>query len=158
MGFQNLRSNNIIYILHKGISPKLEIGKVLTVSLPIPRYPGVYNSESMVDITANVNDVSTNFQKLPAHLDITDVGSDIVISCNKDLINSEIQAIKQKSQDIIASIDNHRQIIAGCDDIIRQLNPEITEKERQQLETESLKEEINSLKEMFKDFMNNYNK
>lgn len=158
MGFQNLRNNSSIYILHKVNTPKLEIGKVLTVSLPIPRYPGVYNSESVVDITANVGGTSTNFQKLPAHLDITDVGNDIVLSCNKDLISSEVFALKQKSEDILSSIDNHRQVIAGCDEIIKQLNPEIAEKERQKLETESLKEEINSLKEMFKDFMNNYNK
>ena len=147
MGFQNLRSNNVIYVLHKGLEPKLEIGKVLTVSLPVPKYPGVYNSESIVDITSDVNGTSTNFQKLPAHLDISDVSNNVVVSCNKDLMTQEVQSIKQKSEDI-----------AGCDNILKSLNPEIVEKEKQQLETQALKDEITTLKTMFQDFINNYNK
>ena len=39
-------------------------------------------------------------------------------------------------------------------EILQQLNPEIIEKQRQEQENKALREEINSLKEMFKEFIN----
>lgn len=51
------------------------------------------------------------------------------------------------------SIETHQNIIKGCDEILQQLNPEIVEKQRQEQENKALREEINSLKEMFREFI-----
>jgi hypothetical protein len=61
MAFSNLRNNNQIFILHKDSIPSLELGKVISVSLPIPKYTGIYNSEMVVDITVEINGSQTNF-------------------------------------------------------------------------------------------------
>jgi hypothetical protein len=61
MAFSNLRNNNQIFILHKNSIPSLELGKVISVSLPIPKYTGIYNSEMVVDITVEINGSQTNF-------------------------------------------------------------------------------------------------
>lgn len=68
MAFQNLRNSNQLFILHKDSVPTLEIGKVTNVSVPVPKYgnPGMYNQEMIVDIMADINGTSANFQKLPA--------------------------------------------------------------------------------------------
>lgn len=57
---------------------------------------------------------------------------------------------------VVLSINDilHQSIIKGCDEILQQLNPEIIEKQRQEQENKALREEINSLKEMFKEFIN----
>lgn len=68
-------------------------------------------------------------------------------------MNSEVSSMKQRSLDIINSIDTHQSIIKGCDEILQQLNPEIIEKQRQEQENKALREEINSLKEMFREFI-----
>lgn len=67
---------------------------------------------------------------------------------------SMISFIYLKVKDIINSIETHQSIIKGCDEILQQLNPEIIEKQRQEQENKALREEINSLKEMFKEFIN----
>lgn len=113
-----------------------------------------YNQEMIVDITAEINGTSASFQKLPAMGDIADFGNNIVVSCNKEAMNSEVSSMKQRSPDIINSIETHQSIIKGCDEILQQLNPEIIEKQRQEQENKALREEINSLKEMFKEFIN----
>lgn len=156
MAFQNLRTSNQLFILHKDSVPTLEIGKVTNISIPVPKYgnPGMYNQEMLVDITAEVNGTPTNFQKLPAMGDIADFGNNIVVSCNKGAMNSEVSSMKQRSLDIINSIETHQDIIKGCDEILSKLNPEIIEKQRQEQENKALREEINSLKEMFKEFIN----
>lgn len=131
-------------------------GADITVSqIPVPKYgnPGMYNQEMIVDITAEINGTSASFQKLPAMGDIADFGNNIVVSCNKEAMNSEVSSMKQRSLDIINSIETHQSIIKGCDEILSQLNPEIVEKQRQEQENKALREEINSLKEMFREFI-----
>lgn len=158
MAFSNLRNSNQLFILHKDSVPKLEIGKVVNITPPIPKYgnTGMYNPEMIIDITADVNGTITNFQKLPANGEIADFGNNIVISCNKDAMNNEVVAMQQRSSDVVNSIQLHKDIIKGCDDILLQLNPEIKEKQRQEEENKALREEVNSLKEMFKEFMNKW--
>ena len=153
MAFSNLRSGNQLYILHKDSIPTIEIGKVISISQVSPKYGNVYSPEMVVDISANVNGQSTNFQKLPALGDIADFGNNIVLSCNKDAMSSEVTSMKQRSVDIINSVELHQNIIKGCDEILTQLNPEIKEKQRQEEENKALRDELNQLKEMFKEFL-----
>ena len=157
MAFQNLRTNHQIYILHKDVIPTLEIGKITNVSVPVPKYgnQSMYN-DLVLDVTADIDGKSTNFQKLPANSEIADFGNNIVVAVSKDAMNSEVTSLKQRSMDILNSIEQHENIIKGCDEILQMLNPEIAEKQRQEQENKALREEINSLKEMFSEFMNQF--
>lgn len=154
MAFYNLRSGNQLYILHKDSIPTIEIGKVISISQVAPKYGNnMYSPEMVVDITTNVNGQSTNFQKLPALGDIADFGNNIVLSCNKDAMSSEVSSMKQRSVDLINSVELHQNIIKGCDEILTQLNPEIKEKQHQEEENKALRDELNQLKDMFKEFL-----
>lgn len=154
MAFQNLRNNHQIYILHKDAIPTLEIGKVTNVSIPVPKYgnASMYN-DLVLDVTVEIDGKVTNFQKLPATGEIADFGNNIVVATNKAAMNNELTSMKQRSLDIINSVEQHQSIIQGCDEILQVLNPEIAEKQRQEQESKQLREEINSLKEMFQEFL-----
>ena len=154
MAFQNLRTNHQIYILHKDSIPTLEIGKVTAVSLPVPKYgnSSMYN-DLVLDITVDIDGKSFNFQKIPANSEIADFGNNIVLTVGKDAMNSELLSMKQRSLDIINSVEYHQSIVQGCDEILQTLNPEIAEKQKQEQENRQLREEINSLKEMFQEFL-----
>ena len=157
MTFQNLRNNHQVYILHKDTPPTLEIGKIINVSAPIPKYGNVsmYN-DLVLDMQVDIDGKATNFQKLPANSEIADFGNNIVVAVSKEAMNSEVSSMKQRSLDILNSIEQHQSIIQGCDEILQVLNPEIAEKQRQEQENKALREEINSLKEMFSEFMNKF--
>lgn len=157
MAFQNLRNNHQIYILKKDVIPTLEIGKVTTVSAPVPKYgnTSMYN-DLIIDITADIDGKITSFQKIPANSEIADFGNNIVIATSKDAMNNEVVSMKQRSLDILNSVEQHQSIIKGCDEILQMLNPEIAEKQRQEQENKALREEINSLKEMFSEFINQF--
>lgn len=156
MAFQNLRNNHQIYILHKDANPTLEIGKVIGMTVPVPKYgnTGMYN-DLVLDITVDIDGKTNNFQKLPANNDIADFGNNLVVATTKQAMNNEVISLKQRSLDIINSIEQHRSIVQGCDQILEKLNPEIAEKQRQEQENKALREEINSLKSMFSEFINN---
>lgn len=157
MAFQNLRNNHQIYILHKDTTPTLEIGKVTHVSVPVPKYGtnSMYN-DLVLDITTEIDGKATHFQKLPATGEIADFGNNIVVAVSKDAMNNEVVSLKQRSMDILNSIEQHQSIIDGCDVILKVLNPEIAEKQRQEQENKALREEINSLKEMFSEFITHF--
>ena len=154
MAFQNLRNNHQIYILKKDAIPILEIGKITNVSVPVPKYgnASMYN-DLVLDITVDIDGKITNFQKLPANSEIADFGNNIVVATSKEAMNNELMSMKQRSLDIINSVELHQSIISGCDEILQMLNPEIAEKQRQEQENKQLREEINSLKEMFQEFL-----
>jgi hypothetical protein len=147
--FQSLRPNNQLYILRKD-KPSLEIGSVVSVSVPVPKYQmqpafGTHQ-EMVVDIVAKVNNQDVTYQKIPATSDIADFGnSGIVLSDSREAMNSEVLSLKKKSADIINSIDYHKEVINSCEAILSELNPEFAEKQAQQKEINSLREQMEEM-------------
>ena len=97
--FQSIRQGQQFFILHKGENPRCDIGTVISVSNPVPKYQNGYASyplpqnEMVVDVKVKVGDDTLDFQKLPANLSIADfsqVGGNVVVSESKDAINAEI--------------------------------------------------------------------
>lgn len=162
MMFQNLRANSQIYILHKDAKPYIEVASVTGVSIPKPKYPltapplgQMPQVEMVVDLSASINGQNTTFQGLPAGAEIADFGQNgnIVISCSRDAMNSEIASMKQRSLEIINSVTYHQGVIAGCDEMLNSLNPEYAEKARQEQEITELKKQMSSLMEMNRQLM-----
>lgn len=156
--FQSLRPNNQIYILSKGDSPELQIGSVVSVGMPMPKYkiPPVYGQpqEMVVDICVNVNGQDVNYQKLPASVDIADFGTGgVVIADNREAMNAEVLSLKNKSVETVNSIDRHKSIIKACDEILAGLNPEYAERKQQQTEINDLKSQVSELMRMNRELM-----
>jgi hypothetical protein len=62
-------------------------------------------TDLILDITADVDGRSTNFQKLPANSEIADFGNNIVVAVSKEAMNSEVLSMKQRSLDTLNSIE-----------------------------------------------------
>ena len=152
--FQSLRPNNQVFILHKDRAI-LETGSVVSLSTPMPKYPVQpmfgQPQEMVVDIVVKVNNQDITYQKIPANLDINN--SNIVLSDNREAMNSEIASLKQKSIAIINSIDFHKEMISNCDKILSELNPEFAEKQQQQLEINSLKTQMGEMAKSITELM-----
>lgn len=158
--FQSLRINNPVYIFHKGNTPYLEVGYITQVSVPKPKYqiPPTFGAtqELVVDITAKVNNQITNYNGLPAQLDVADSfsnGESIVISDNKEAMNAEILSLKQKSIEIVDSIEFHKNLIENCDKLLSELNPEYAEKQAQRVEIDELKIQMSQMSKSMLDLM-----
>lgn len=147
--FQSLRPNNQLFILQKD-KPELVVGSVVSVSTPMPKYqmqPAFGpHQEMVVDIIAKVNNEDVTYQKIPASADIADFGTNgVVISDNRDAMNSEVMSLKKKSNDIINSVDYHKEVVINCDKILGELNPEIAEKQAQQKEIDALRDQVSQM-------------
>ena len=169
--FQNLRVNSQLYILHKETNPYIECGAVVSVSAPKPKYPttaplGTFPTlEMVVDLVVNINGQDTTFQGLPAGADIADFSKNgnIVISCSRDAMNQEVSTMRQRSEEIINSIEYHRNVISSCDKMFTFLNPEFAAKQQQEKEMadmrrqmEEMGKSLNALMAMNKQLMEQY--
>ncbi len=150
--FQSVRPNSPIYVLHKGDKAFLETGYVVNQPMPKPKYQIPRNfvqpQEMVVDLVVKLNDTTVNYNSLPAQADISDSysnGENIVISDSRDAMNAEIMSAKQKSLDIINSVDFHKSLVAQYDKLLSDFNPEMAEKQAQQQEIASLRMQINEM-------------
>lgn len=150
--FQSVRPNSPIYVLHKGDNPRLETGYVANQPIPKPKYQMPHNfgqpQEMIVDLVIKLNDISINLNSIPANLDIADSysnGESIVISDSREAMNSEIISLKQKSVDLLNSMDYHKSLIVSYDKLLSDFNPEMAEKQAQQQEIAGLRNQIDEL-------------
>ena len=68
-------------------------------------------------------------------------------------MNAEILSLKQKSLDVINSVDFHRNLANSCDKILSDLNPEFAEKQAQREEIDSLKAQMSEMSKNIGDLM-----
>ena len=150
--FQSVRPNSPIYVLHKGDNIRLETGYVVNQPIPKPKYqiPHTFGQpqEMIVDLVVKLNDSTVNYNSLPAQADISDSysnGENIVISDSRDAMNAEIMSNKQKSLEVINSVDYHKTLIKQYDKLLSDFNPEVAEKQAQQQEIAALKSQIDEM-------------
>lgn len=100
--------------------------------------------EMVVDVVVNIGGQNTNLQGLPAGADIADFGQNgnIVVSCSRDAMNGELSTLRQKSVDILNSVEYHKGMIESCDKMLNALNPEFAAKQQQEQEIDMMKQQI----------------
>ena len=102
--------------------------------------------EMVVDIVAKVNNQDVTYQKMPANAEVADFGNNtMVITDNREAMNLEVVSLKQKSQDIVDSIDYHNNLIVEYDKLLVTLNPEFAEKQAQQNRIQTLEEQLEKM-------------
>ncbi len=157
--FSNLRTNSQVYILHRDTTPYIEIGQVVSVSQPRPRYQTknyIAPQEQVVDVVVGINGNNITLQSLPANLDVADQGTingSLFISTSRDAMNSEVNSMRQKSLDIINSVDQHKKIIQDCELLLQRLNPEFAEQKQQKQEIDMLKTQMSEMMSGMKELM-----
>lgn len=156
--FSNLRANSQIYILHKDASPYVEIGSVVSVSQPQPKFPVpnfMQPQEMVVDITVRVNENTVTLQKLPANLDVADQGinGNMVITTSREAMNAEIDSLRQKSLSVINSVEYHQKLVQDCEQLLQRLNPEFAEQKQQKQEIDLLKQQMSDMMGSMRELM-----
>lgn len=151
MSFSNLRGSSPLYILNREGIPSVNIGSVVGVTTPVPKW-GVSMAfgqpqEMVVDLTVKVDDKQGQFFKVPANAEVYEyenngVKTQYVLATSRDAINAEVNTLRQQAVSVLNSMDHNKQVIAACDDMLKQLNPEFAEKQRQEKEISELKKQL----------------
>lgn len=145
MSFQNLRANNQVYVLEKQGKPVFERATVVSVTAPTPKYGQTPQfgqlPEMVVDIVVKIGDRQETYQKLSANADTADSGVKF-ITTSRDAMNAEVMSLRQSSENVLSSVEMHQSVIAECDTIMRELNPEYAERAERDKEIKDLREQM----------------
>lgn len=125
--FSALSQGSSIYLLDKTSSPKFLVGEVVGVTQP------KYNfNQATVDLKVKVEDSIQEFNNLPSiNSFVTYNNGKLYISETRQGIQNEVETILTTSKNIVDNIDNYKQNIVECENILKQLNPQFAkDKER----------------------------
>lgn len=145
--FQSLRIGTPLYVLHKN-ELKVEQGTVTFVSQPTNQFGQVVygaTQPATVDINIQVGDKPIELKKIPATLSISDCGNNRVVSESRDAISNEIMMMKTNSQKVLDSIEQHKDIVRRCDEVLADLNPQIRQEAERSKEIEQLTQRVGGL-------------
>lgn len=136
--FSALRQGSVIYILEKGENPTLKVGQIVSITQPNYSNNFLMNG-STIDINVKVGDQNMDFKNVPSSQS-TATYNNVIIAETKELMSNEVDNMLQSSKSIVDSVTYHNNVIASCENILKELNPRFAkEKERD--------EDINNLKD-----------
>jgi hypothetical protein len=141
--FSALSQGSIVYILDKTKEPILKIGEVVSVSLPRASFNQFNNQQTVIDLKINIEGNTYEYNTIPSNVSLVTYNSGrIIISESKQGLQQEVESILANSKQIVDSIENYKQNIKSCEQILKELNPQYAkDKERD--------DRLNNLEERF---------
>lgn len=132
-----LRQGTPVYVLYKN-EPRFAVGKVAQVS---NQYPPQFNFQQplnpnnmgmMVDLSIDVDGKTETYPRIPINSTIAEFPEKgVILSETREGIVNEINVIRNASQTAIDQLDLHKRIIASCDQLLLDLNPQLKHEQEQ---------------------------
>lgn len=141
-----LRTGTPVYILYKN-EPRFAVGKVSQVSNQYPnlgyQQPIIPGNNVAVDIAIEVDGKTETYQRIPLNSSIAEFpDKGVLISETRDGIVNEVNAIRSASQTAIDQVEMHKRVIASCDQLLLDLNPQLKKEQEQANEIADLKQKL----------------
>lgn len=144
----NLRPGTPVYILYKN-GPRVATAKVAQLS---SQYPPQFNFQMppngvspgpMFDLTIEVDGKTELYPKIPTSSSIAEFpDKGVIISETRDGIINEVNAIRSASVTALEQVDAHKGVIASCDQLLLDLNPQLKREQEQANEIATLKQQL----------------
>lgn len=151
--FQSLTQGAVIPVLYKN-EPRVVDGRVISVNTHMPMYnpsqPMAILNGPVTDITLQIDGNTIPFACLPANgivANFPDKG--MFIATDKAAILREIESMIAASKQVLEQIPAHQKMVASCEELLIQLQPEKKKEAQQAQEIESLKTQLANMNGKF---------
>lgn len=161
MQFKDIKQGYPVYILHTD-ELKASNGKVINVSQPyFPNTPpfnptqqpfNPTTTQRMVDITIEIEG-RTQTYSVPENSQIVNTPDKMVISCEKEGLIREVEAIKATKEERLKSREKDEKDVQACDDILSNWSPELAAKKEQDKRLNEMEGKIGNMEGMLKEIM-----
>lgn len=147
-----LRPGTPVYVLYKN-EPRFAVAKVSQVSNQYPnlgyqQQPLVPGNNFAVNMAIEVDGKVENYERIPLNSSIAEFPDrGVLISETRDGIINEVNAIKSASVTALQQVDMHKNVIASCDKLLLDLNPQLRKEQEQAAEIATLKEQLSGMSE-----------
>jgi len=147
-----LRPGTPVYVLYKN-EPRFAVAKVSQVSNQYPNFnqqsqPLIPGNNLAVNIVIEVDGKLEPYERIPLNTSIAEFPEKgVLISETRDGIINEVNAIKSASVTALQQVDMHKNVIASCDKLLFDLNPQLRKEQEQAAEIATLKEQLSGMSE-----------
>lgn len=131
--FKDIRKDNPVYLFDRNGEMNIVMGRAASdASMPHVDY----NSTSMnlqrpnqmiVELNVEIDGKTTQFV-IPEDASVTVTPDNRVLASDISPIMREVEAMRQRSQEVIASVPTNKQRIIRCDELLEAWNPELRAK------------------------------
>lgn len=147
--FGGLRQGSLLYVLEKTANgAKLRIAQVDTISNPTPRYGQMAQygggTDMVVDVRARVGEEAMEFKQLSSAQSIANSGA-MVISDSKEVMSAEVDTLMRTSKQVLESITYHEKVLADCEAMMRELNPQLAKEKEQEEKIDALESKMGNI-------------
>ena len=120
--FSALNQGSLVYILYKTKNVKFSIGEV--VGTTVPQY-AIDGSGMIMNLTIKVNDEKIEYKNVPSGASSVSYNNGkLIIAETKQTIQSEVESTLHNANYIVEHIDDYKNQIAQCEEVLKQLNPQ----------------------------------
>ena len=140
-----------MYVLYKN-EPRFATAKVVSVSNQYPQYnfqqPLNHGNGPVIDLSIEVDGRTETYPRIPLNSAVAEFpDKGVILSETRDGIVNEINVIRNASQTAIDQVDIHRRIIASCDQLLLDLNPQLKHDQEQANKIARLEEQLAGMSE-----------
>lgn len=150
--FQSLSQGATLTVLYKNI-PRVADGRVVAVNTHLPTYnpgqPMAVLNGPVTDITVQIGNETIPFAGLPANgvqANFSDKG--LFIATDKALVVREVESMLAASKTALEQVPAHQKMVADCESLLVQLQPERQKEAQQAQEISELRGQVRELKDL----------
>lgn len=152
--FKDIQSNHPVHILDKQ-SLTITQGKVINAA-----FSRIDNTQGMPQMVRDI-DIEWNGRtatySIPENLSVTYANKGtMVIATERSGLSNEVSAMKATAEQVLASVDKHKEVIAKADALLAELDPAFKEKAENDKRLAEMEKEIKGLTQALNSFIKKF--
>ena len=156
MLFKDIKQNYPVYMLDK---QNMSIIQGTATSVGFPRMdmnPKTGKTGMVIDVTIVANGKTATYS-IPEDLAVT-YAENLILSTDKQGLANEIEAMKNTAEQVLASVDHQKEVIAKSSSLLAELNPMYKDKQETEERFAKIESSISRMEEMMSNFISEFKK
>ena len=142
--FSALNPGSLVYILDKTDGVKFKIGEI--VGTTVPQF-AVDGSGMVMKLSIKINGNVAEYNNVPSAATIVSYNNGkFIIAETKQSIQSEVESTLHNANYIVEHIDDYKNQITQCEEVLKELNPQYAKDKVRDEEIANIKSEVAGMK------------
>ena len=142
--FSALNQGSLVYILDKTDGVKFKIGEI--VGTTVPQF-AVDGSGMVMKLSIKINGNVAEYNNVPSAATIVSYNNGkFIIAETKQSIQSEVESTLHNANYIVEHIDDYKNQITQCEEVLKELNPQYAKDKARDEEIANIKSEVAGMK------------
>lgn len=142
--FSALNQGSLVYILDKTDGVKFKIGEI--VGTTVPQF-AIDGSGMVMKLSVKINGNVAEYNNVPSAATIVSYNNGkFIIAETKQSIQSEVESTLHNANYIIEHIDDYKNQITQCENVLKELNPQYAKDKARDEEIANIKSEVAGMK------------